>query len=50
MKFAGIVGLRTAVQGVGWNPVVLEVSLRGTTLCVVWLETAIVVIQVIVVT
>ena len=51
MRPVEIVGLRTVVvQGVRWDPVVLEVSLRRTKLCVVWLETAIVVIRVVVVT
>ena len=49
MRPVGIVGLRTFVWGVGWDHVVLKVSLRRTTLCVVWLEAAIVVIRVVVV-
>ena len=47
--YKGYIGLRTIVRGVWRDPVVLEVFLRRTTWRGVWLETAIVVIRVVLV-
>ena len=47
-RSVGIVVARTIVRGIGWYSVGLEISLRKTTLCVVRLETTIVVAGIIV--